>query len=162
MAAWFSGSQAPQIENTAELLRVGNVVEVEQAPIGVSVHQLNTELREEVEAVGLPIESNVYDIEPKVIRPKGEQVVCPQDGRIGASYVDCLEGLDNVGVAIFMLSYAWSYRIIDILSALQSFCEDSKPVIDPKRAYVWICCLCKLFLYSFVCVISLSTSALHF
>ena len=86
-------------------------------------------------------------------------MVCPQDGRIGASYVDCLEGLDNVGVAIFML---WSYRIIDILSALQSFCEDSKPVIDPKRAYVWICCLCKLFLYSFVCVISLSTSALSF
>ena len=39
-----------------------------------------------------------------------------------------------------MLSYAWGYTIGDIVDILVAHCEAE--VLDPKRTYVWICCLC--------------------
>jgi hypothetical protein len=42
-------------------------------------------------------------------------VLCPIDGQLGAAYVHCLGGKDEVGDANFMLSYSWgcvfSFRI---------------------------------------------------
>ena len=80
--------------------------------LGVSVRYLQTGFLKEIEEAGLSRNSVIYDIEnlrgpPGVIRRKGEQVVSPTDGRLGASYVDCLEGDDHVGIANGMLSYTW-------------------------------------------------------
>ncbi|CAB9520143.1 Kinesin light chain [Seminavis robusta] len=41
---------------------------------------------------------------------------------------------------MFMLSYSWSYAFGDILDTLVDFCRSQE--LDPKRTYVWICCLC--------------------
>jgi hypothetical protein len=89
--------------------------------LGVSVHYLKTFLLEEVLLTpGLSRDSTIYDCEklegpPGVIRQKGEDVLCPIDGQLGAAYVHCLGGKDEVGDANFMLSYSWgcvfSFRI---------------------------------------------------
>mmetsp|Transcript_25296 Transcript_25296/g.55045 ORF Transcript_25296/g.55045 Transcript_25296/m.55045 type:complete len:650 (-) Transcript_25296:303-2252(-) len=107
---------------------------------GVSVHYLTSQWLIETEAVGLSRDAKVYDIEPLVIRAKGEGQTCPRDSRPGAAYVDCLHGKDNVGLATVMLSYTWGYTVGDIADCLQSFCITHS--LDPKRTYVWICCLC--------------------
>lgn len=118
-----------------------------EKPNGVSVHWLKNGLLEEVKArKDLSENSNIYEIEDLsskdcgVIRSKGKNVVCPRDGRTGAAYVDCLDGKDNVGPATVMLSYGWGYRINDIVDTLLDYCTYSN--LDPKRTYVWICCLC--------------------
>ncbi|CAB9518599.1 Hydra magnipapillata [Seminavis robusta] len=90
-------------------------------------------------------DSNIYDIEnlkglPGVIRSKSANSVCPLDKKMGAAYVHCLEGKDHVGEATQMLSYAWDYTIGDIVDTLTDFCH--KHELDPKRTYIWICCLC--------------------
>jgi tetratricopeptide (TPR) repeat protein len=118
-------------------------------PNGISVHYLKTQfLREVKETEGLNEKSKIYEIEDLrwakhgVIRSKGASKLCPQDKKtVGAAYSDCLNGADNVGLATFMLSYTWSYRICDIIDTLVAHCESNKDM-DQKRTYVWICCLC--------------------
>uniref|UniRef100_A0A7S4Q8P7 Uncharacterized protein n=2 Tax=Alexandrium monilatum TaxID=311494 RepID=A0A7S4Q8P7_9DINO len=107
---------------------------------GVSVHHLSTELTRRVEAAGLNRESKIYEFEPKVIRPAGERMWCPRDQQLGAAYVDTLRGADDVGMATIMLSYTWGYRLRDITDSLDAYCQRER--LDPKRVYVWICCLC--------------------
>ena len=114
---------------------------------GVSVHWLKNGFLKEVQATnGLSETSNIYEIENLssdecgVIRSKGKDVVCPRDGRMGAAYVDCLQGKDNVGQATVMLSYGWRYSIKDIVDTLESYCKEQG--LDIRRTYVWICCLC--------------------
>jgi len=116
-------------------------------PLGVSVHLLKNGLLEEVkERPHLSENSCIYDIEDLssknhgVIRSKGANTICPTDKRMGASYVDCLSGVDNVGPATVMLSYGWRYEIKDIIDTLIDYCEGLE--LDTKRTYIWICCLC--------------------
>lgn len=81
---------------------------------------ISTSLLEEVQQMNLLLDSKIYEIEDLhsdslgVIRSKGANTTCPEDGRLGSSYVDGLEGEDNVGTANIMLSYSWSYSIQDI------------------------------------------------
>ncbi|CAB9509166.1 hypothetical protein SEMRO_377_G130100.1 [Seminavis robusta] len=111
-----------------------------------SVHHIATEFLDQVISTpGLSHTSTIYEIEnlqgpPGLIRQRGLDVVCPVDGQKGAAYVDCLEGEDHVGEATHMLSYAWSYSIGDIVDTLVHYCTSTGK--DPRRAYVWMCCLC--------------------
>jgi len=101
---------------------------------------------EEMRSSGLPEDSTVYQVEDLdsaqhgIIRQKGADVVCPRDGKQGAAYVDCLQGAKNVGPANVMLSYCWSYTVLDIVKTLEEYCEAKE--LDPKETYAWICCLC--------------------
>ncbi|CAB9528961.1 Kinesin light chain [Seminavis robusta] len=120
--------------------------------LGVSVSHLEHIFLEEISnftdtTTGDPLsrDSKIYQVEnlkgpPGVIRQKGANTRCPIDGRMGAAYVHCLRGEDHVGEATKMLSYSWSYTIGDIVDTLSEFCHQNN--LDPKRTYVWICCLC--------------------
>ena len=113
---------------------------------GLSVHYLREHFIGEVLKAGYKRNSAVREIEDLrndehgVIRSKGSKVKCPRDGKMGASYSDCLMGDDNIGPATLMLSYTWQYPIGDIVDTLVSHCELNH--LDEKRTYVWICCLC--------------------
>lgn len=109
---------------------------------GVSVHFLATSFLEEVESAGQTRTAKVFEVEPTVIRPRGAAMSCPRDlsGKLGAAYVDCLSGEDNVGRATQMLSYSWGYEVGDVVDTLVAFC--GRKGLDPRRTYVWICCLC--------------------
>jgi len=115
-------------------------------PKGISVHCLRHTLLREVTEAGLGEESTIYQLENLrkntfgVIRRKGAANKCPRDGGMGAAYVDCLEGEDNVGPANRMLSYLWGYTIGDIIDCLEEYCVNNR--MDPTRTYIWICCLC--------------------
>jgi hypothetical protein len=118
-----------------------------EIPNGISVHCLEHCLMKEVQSMGFSPSSKIYEIENLneethgVIRTKGAKVICPFDGTIGSAYVDALGGIeDYVGPATIMLSYSWSYGVGDIVQTLSDYCEDHD--LDPKRTYVWICCLC--------------------
>ena len=39
-----------------------------------------------------------------------------------------------------MISYTWGNSVNDIVSVLNTYCKKNKK--DPKRLYIWICCLC--------------------
>lgn len=113
--------------------------------LGVSIHWLKTGFLQEVLDAGLGRNSKIYEIEnlhgpPGVIRKKGANVFSCVDQKLGASYVHCLSGIDNVGQATFMLSYGWGYTIGDIIDTLESYCQGNG--LNLKRTYVWICCLC--------------------
>ncbi|CAB9516000.1 Kinesin light chain [Seminavis robusta] len=119
----------------------------DKALLGVSIHYLQTSFLEEVTSTEpLSRNSSIHQIEDLesheggVIRRKGADRVCPIDGKTGAAYVHCLQGKDSVGTADYMLSYSRSYTIGDIVDSLVDFCARNQ--MDPKRVYVWICCLC--------------------
>ena len=42
---------------------------------------------------------NVREIEERVIRAAGCDLLCPVDGRRGSAFVDSIVGVDNVGVS---------------------------------------------------------------
>jgi len=114
---------------------------------GVSVYYLkNIFLKNIVEVHGMPLSSKIYQLENLqtdecgVIRKKGEGISCPHDGEVGAAFVDCLSDIDHVGLANLMLSYSWGYTIGDIVETMVEFSKQKK--LDPKRTYVYICCLC--------------------
>ena len=112
----------------------------------MSLHWLKTGFLTEVKAYGKDETSNIYQIEDLsssthgVIRQKGENVTSPKDGRMGAAYVECLTGKNNVGPANVMLSYGWSNSIGDIIDTLEYYCKSNN--LSSKRTYFWICCLC--------------------
>ncbi|CAB9531235.1 Kinesin light chain [Seminavis robusta] len=113
--------------------------------LALSVHYLQTQLPKEIRAAGFSRTAPVYEIEdlsgsPGVIRKKSQKKTCPIDGKPGSAYVHCVEGVDNVGDATHMLSYSWKYAIGDIIDTLVDFCDKNDK--NPKRTYVWICCLC--------------------
>ena len=124
----------------------------DKLPLGVSVHYLSTTFLDEVRnRENLDEKSKIYELERipynnddddqlGVIRSKGRNTVCPRDSQLGAAYVDCLNGEDNVGPSTFMLSYCWHYTIGDIVKTLIEYCASQK--LNPKRTYIWICCLC--------------------
>mmetsp|Transcript_9598 Transcript_9598/g.12088 ORF Transcript_9598/g.12088 Transcript_9598/m.12088 type:complete len:581 (-) Transcript_9598:106-1848(-) len=120
--------------------------ESEGPPAGVSIHWLKHGFIKEAISMGRSEDSNIYEMEDLrstthgVIRTKGKNTICPRDGKMGAAYVDCLKGEDNVGPANLMLSYGWGYSIGDITDTLLDYCQSNE--LDPKRTYVWICCLC--------------------
>ena len=115
---------------------------------GVSIYYLQTVLLQEVQHAGLDVnKAKVYDMEPDLksknfglIRRKGANVKCPRDHQLGAAYVDSINGEDFVGRANVMLSYTWGYGIQDIVSTLAAKCKRDNR--NPKRTYIWICCLC--------------------
>jgi len=115
---------------------------------GVSVHYLRNILLQEVRDAGLDEDTaTIYDMEDLrqskhgIIRSKGAQHTCPRDDKLGAAYVDTIQGEDFVGTANVILgSYCWSYRIKDIVKTLEEKCEANER--DPKQTYVWICFLC--------------------
>ena len=127
-------------------LGIDAVLNEQRELLGVSVHWLCTGFLQEVKANGNDENSNIYQIEDLsssrlgVIRSKGKKVKCPTDGRMGASYVDCLKGKKNVGPANAMLSYGWSNTVGDIIHTLVNHCISNG--LNPKRTYFWICCLC--------------------
>ena len=120
--------------------------------LGVSVHWICTGLLKEIQDAGYdPTTSRIHDIEslsPKsvsIIRKKGQDVISPMDGRMGASYVHCLldrnnNNADHVGKANYLLSYTWNYFVEDIITTLTEYCH--KQQLNPKRTYIWIDCLC--------------------
>jgi len=115
--------------------------------LGVSVYCLKNTLLKDVEDAGLDATATVYEIEDLrekekfgVIRRKGASVFCPRDKKIGAAYVDCLKGIDNVGPANRMLSYVWGYTVGSIIDSLETYCHQTG--LDTKKTYIWICCLC--------------------
>jgi hypothetical protein len=80
--------------------------------LALSVHYLQTQFLKEVRRAKFSRDSPIYVIEDLkgphgVIRRKGKDVKCPVDGKLGAAYVHCVEGEDNVGKATHMLSYSW-------------------------------------------------------
>mmetsp|Transcript_8163 Transcript_8163/g.15403 ORF Transcript_8163/g.15403 Transcript_8163/m.15403 type:complete len:916 (-) Transcript_8163:58-2805(-) len=106
---------------------------------GISVQYMTTTFLDEVAEKGKSRSSKVYEIEPEIIRSKGEDRICPRDNEIGAAYVDCLDEGD-AGNSTHMLSYTWGYEIGDISDSLMSFCNNKK--LDPRSVFFWICCLC--------------------
>lgn len=134
---------------------------VDENLLGVSVYHICNEFRDEVkQSFGknpppvekkfrkwwLPFQKkklddlNIYDVCDDVIKKKGEGIICPEDGKQGQSYVNCLKGEDHVGKANVMLSYAWGNKVKDICNVLGNYCVENN--LDPKQTYVWICCLC--------------------
>lgn len=108
---------------------------------GVSVFYLSNTLAAEVKAAGFSHETSIAELEPVVIRQKGENIYCPRDGHLGAAYVDALQGDDSVGRATHMLSYSWKYSMLgEVIPSLEQYCLQHG--LNPKRTYVWICCLC--------------------
>ncbi|CAB9517390.1 Polyubiquitin (Fragment) [Seminavis robusta] len=113
--------------------------------LGVSVAWLKHGLLNEVRDAGLDESATIYDLESlneggrSIIRAKGQNVVCPLDGRMGAAYVHALDS-QHVGPATRMLSYSWSYAIGDIVDTLMDYCLAQN--LNPKHTFVWLCCLC--------------------
>lgn len=106
----------------------------------VSVHHLCEGFMNKVLTAGFPRRAKIYQIEEKIIVEPSKDVICPRDGRRGAAYVDCIHGVDNVGLATIMLSYTWGYAVEDISDGLRQFCKTHQ--LNPRRTYCWICCLC--------------------
>ena len=113
--------------------------------LGVSVFHLEHQFLHDVKQYpGLSEASEFYDIEnlsspTGFVRQRGQFTLCPIDGKLGAAYVHCLHGQDNVGLANHMLSWTWSYSVGDVVNTLSKYCRDN--CYNPKRVYVWICCL---------------------
>ncbi|CAB9497065.1 Tetratricopeptide repeat family protein [Seminavis robusta] len=100
----------------------------------------------EIDDVQTSMESTFYDIEdlrndePGLIRRKGINITCPIDGRMGAAYVHCVQGEENVGRATPFLSWTWGYTVGDVVDTLVAYCSASG--YDPKLTFVWICSFC--------------------
>jgi len=107
----------------------------------ISVSFLSTTFADEIIAAGFSEETPIKVLEPSVIRPKGQDLICPRDGRLGTAYVDAIHGPANVGMATHMLSYTWGYSMLgDVIPSLLQYCEDVG--LDPTLVYPWMCCLC--------------------
>jgi len=114
--------------------------------VGVSVHWLKFGFLDEVRKSGFRESATIYEIEDLskikhgIIRKKGARIACPIDGKLGAAYIDCIHGKDCIGPANIMLSYSWGNTVGEIIHTLDDFCQRNR--VDPRRTYVWICCLC--------------------
>ena len=117
--------------------------------LGVSIAYLNSSIfRQELHDACIDYDSaKIFHMEPDLrskenyglIRQKGQNVVCPRDGELGAAYVDSI-GSEHVGPANIMLSYSWRYHIKDVVDSLVAKCEQDGR--DPKSTFVWMCCFC--------------------
>eukprot|EP00040_Diaphanoeca_grandis_P029878 m.175813 g.175813 ORF g.175813 m.175813 type:complete len:1446 (+) comp31832_c1_seq1:205-4542(+) len=125
--------------------------EVVMARLGPSVHHLTTSfIRGTMRAMNKTLRKypGLNCVEDTLIsqmvdaygRPAGLNVLCPRDGEPGAAYVDTLEGVDNVGIAIALLSYSWGYKVKDVVDALAEWTRTQGR--EPKQTYIWICSLC--------------------
>ena len=117
-----------------------------------SVHHLETTFLQYVQDSGFAGSAKIYDIEdlqkeePGLIRRKGMEITCPIDGKVGASYVHCINGgKDHIGTATHMLSYTWGYSVEDIIATLKHFCE--KVSILFPSSYPTICMFSEVLPY---------------
>jgi len=134
-----------QLSN-AEVKNLKVIRGAEQDPLlghvfrGVSVNHICTDVIQRMQEVGLARESKVYEIEAPVIRSMSADVKCPRDGEMGSAYVDAIQGVENAGMASFMLSYTWGYQVGDIADTLAAHCKANN--LNQLATYTWICCLC--------------------
>eukprot|EP00931_Biecheleriopsis_adriatica_P087127 TRINITY_DN61637_c0_g1_i1.p1 TRINITY_DN61637_c0_g1~~TRINITY_DN61637_c0_g1_i1.p1 ORF type:complete len:933 (+),score=138.48 TRINITY_DN61637_c0_g1_i1:76-2874(+) len=106
----------------------------------LSIDYLKSDFLHEVHGANFESTAAIYDLEPVIIRPRGESKTCPRDGEIGAAYVDCIDDPGKTGIATHMLSYTWAYSVEDIVSTLACHCEQRN--LHPKQTFAWICCFC--------------------
>ncbi len=117
-----SNSSRPNINSSGDT--TSQKASTTAAEKGISVHYLSTVFLREAKDAGFNEKSSIYDLEDLssskngLIRRKGEHIQDPDypdhpdhsgTRKMGCSYVDCLEGRDNVGPANVMLSYSWAY-----------------------------------------------------
>jgi hypothetical protein len=120
--------------------------------LGVSVFHLSKHFLHDVASYpGLSSGSKFCEIEnlnssTGFVRERGKSSVYPIDGRKGAAYVHCLQGEDHVGLANHMLSWTWRYCVRDVVKTLSEYCKKNE--FNPKRVYVWICCLWSVYIGS--------------
>lgn len=139
--AKFDGYTYPTAERKAHFVEAtSDATQNEDLDANINDLEENTDTRQ-----GSSTGKTIYQLEdlrrgPGLIRRKGIDVRCPRDGKMGAAYVDCLKGKQHVGRANLMLSYSWGNTFTEILDVLEFYCEKTKK--DPKKVYVWICCLC--------------------
>ncbi|GFH52693.1 hypothetical protein CTEN210_09169 [Chaetoceros tenuissimus] len=122
--------------------------------LGVSVDYLNTIWKQEIKSLftkeqidtfrmkfneDIENEANMYHICDPLIKEKSRSIICPRDEQEGAAFVDSLDGI-HVGQANLMISYAWGNNAGEISDILMNYCMENR--LDPKRTFVWICCLC--------------------
>lgn len=108
--------------------------------LGVSVFFLETTLQAEIRDSS-ELDANLRTIEESILKKKGSQTLCPRDGKLGASYVDCLDGPENVGKANLILNFDDRSEIQVVLQSLARYCEDHN--LEKKETYVWTSCLCE-------------------
>jgi len=90
-----------------------------------------------------PMLANIGHAVDLVVKPATKGIPCLRDGILGCSYVDFLEDVDDVGKAIALLSYTWTYKVVDVVQALNRWvASEGHRRIDTRRAYIWICSLC--------------------
>ena len=162
-----SSSASSATPNEATTTTTDNVVEVgdteceydkeELELLGISVDWLSSGLITEMEELGYnPEDVCIYDLEDAtrfdtIARHRSRHVISPIDRQIGSSYAHWLlkddmkhhgnnGGTKNTGPAQYVLSYAWSYKYIDIVNSLQDFCLTNN--LDPEHTYVWMDLLC--------------------
>ncbi len=122
--------------------------------LGISVDYLNTIWKHEIKNLftkeqidtfrtkfnqDIENEANMYHICDPLIKEKTKCIICPRDEQEGAAYVDSLDS-DYIGKANLMISYAWGNNVGEISNVLMNYCVEKR--LNPKRTYVWICCLC--------------------
>ncbi|CAK0834957.1 unnamed protein product [Prorocentrum cordatum] len=109
---------------------------------GVSVHHVCGGLLDAVREAQLSPRAPLRDLEGPLLSRRGEAVPCPRDGLPGATYVDCLRGVDEAGASVHLLSCSDTLAVQDLASALQDHCRRSGA--DPRRTYLWRASFCRL------------------
>lgn len=74
------------------------------------------------------------------VMPRCVGITCPRDGDPGCAYVDTLTGEDHVGPSAAMLSYFWTYSMVDVVDALTDWTRENER--NPARTYIWMDALC--------------------
>ena len=114
--------------------------------LGVSVYHLNEVFLPQIRDEGFSEATKFYEIEnlsldsPGIVRRRGQHLLCPFDHLPGCAYVHTISGIDHVGPATHMLSWTWGYTVGDVCLTLLDFCKEHQ--LDPRRTYIWMCCLC--------------------
>ena len=148
LANIIRSSTHPPTQTGAPVLRPPSAEDIDGArgaPLrGISVAYLTSHFLElfECQLKEKP-DAKVYNIEPR-IRKLTAGTPCPRttDGPPcpqGCAFVDWVPD-EFCGKAVIMLSYGWGYEVRQIVDALGRYCTQRGR--DPRRVFVWICCLC--------------------
>jgi len=108
--------------------------------LGASVHHLRTAFLDEVHSAGHDWTATLRDVRIVVVQMLGATARSSRDGRMGAAYVDLLQGEDSVGQATHILSCSWETSVREVAEALDHHCCSLN--LPPERTYIWMSCLC--------------------
>ena len=95
--------------------------------------------QQSIDDLPAPADASIWLAVESFGKPFSARTVCPRDGKMGSAYVDVASIQTSIRHATAFLSYAWGYKLVEVVATLVEWCSGEGDV-GGANTWIWMDC----------------------